>query len=102
MCGILGGWSTFSDMSLACREGLDRIRHRGPDDEGLYMDGGTFLGMRRLSVIDLEGGHQPIFNEDRSVAVVFNGEIYNYKELVTELKARGHRFCTESDTEALV
>jgi asparagine synthase (glutamine-hydrolysing) len=80
----------------------DRIVHRGPDSEGLGLDGGVGLGMRRLSIIDLAGGHQPIFNEDRSLAIVFNGEIYNYRELRGDLEKRGHRFETNSDTEVLV
>jgi len=80
----------------------DQIRHRGPDDEGFYVDRHCALGMRRLSIIDLAGGHQPISNEDGSVWVVFNGEIYNYRELRGDLIARGHRFVTNSDTETLV
>jgi asparagine synthase (glutamine-hydrolysing) len=79
-----------------------QIVHRGPDDFGCYVDGGCALGMRRLSIIDLAGGHQPIANEDGSVQVVFNGEIYNYRELRDVLAARGHRFVTNSDTEVLV
>ena len=76
----------------------ERMVHRGPDAEGLHVDGRVGLGMRRLSVIDLAGGRQPIFNEDRSMAIVFNGEIYNYRELRAELVARGHTFATDSDT----
>jgi len=80
----------------------DLIRHRGPDDEGIYTDGPCGIGMRRLSIIDLNTGHQPISNEDRSIWVVFNGEIYNYQELRQNLIRRGHRFTTNSDTETLV
>lgn len=80
----------------------DEIRHRGPDDEGYHVDGNCALGMRRLSIIDLATGHQPIANEDRSVWVVFNGEIYNYQELRAWLLERGHRLETNSDTEVLV
>ncbi|MGH9668178.1 MAG: asparagine synthase (glutamine-hydrolyzing), partial [Bryobacteraceae bacterium] len=80
----------------------DRIRHRGPDDEGLHVDGGCAIGMRRLSIIDLSTGHQPISNEDGTVWVVFNGEIYNYQRLRQELIAKGHRFATNSDTETLI
>ncbi len=80
----------------------DAIVHRGPDDEGIYVNGGVALGMRRLSIIDVAGGHQPIHNEDRSVWVVFNGEIYNFPQLRTELQARGHEFYTNSDTEVIV
>ena len=80
----------------------DQIRHRGPDDEGFHVDGGCAIGMQRLSIIDLATGHQPISNEDGSVWVVFNGEIYNYPELRAWLEQRGHRFSTHSDTETLV
>lgn len=80
----------------------DEIRHRGPDDEGFHVDGQCAIGMRRLSIIDLAGGHQPISNEDGSVWVVFNGEIYDYQDLRRDLIARGHRFTTNSDTETLV
>jgi asparagine synthase (glutamine-hydrolysing) len=78
------------------------IRHRGPDDEGIHVEAGVGLGMRRLSIIDLSTGHQPIHNEDRTVWVVFNGEIYNYRELRSELEGAGHRFYTSSDTETIV
>jgi asparagine synthase (glutamine-hydrolysing) len=78
------------------------IRHRGPDDEGVLEDGSAAIGMRRLSIIDLSAGHQPMSNEDGSVWVVFNGEIYNYRELREDLVRRGHRFTTHSDTETLV
>jgi len=78
------------------------IVHRGPDDEGVYAEGPVGLGMRRLSIIDLAGGQQPIANEDQTVWVVFNGEIYNYRELRPDLEAKGHRFTTNSDTEVIV
>jgi asparagine synthase (glutamine-hydrolysing) len=78
------------------------IVHRGPDDEGIYAKGPAGLGMRRLSIIDLGGGRQPIHNEDRSVWVVLNGEIYNFPELRRELESHGHRFYTNSDTEVIV
>jgi asparagine synthase (glutamine-hydrolysing) len=78
------------------------IRHRGPDDEGIHVEAGVGLGMRRLSIIDLSTGHQPIHNEDETVWLVFNGEIYNYRELRRELEAAGHRFYTSSDTETIV
>src|SRR5262245_5132115 len=103
MCGICvvvqdDGPADAVTLQAMC----DRIVHRGPDSEGLGLDGGVGLGMRRLSIIDLAGGHQPIFNEDRSLAVVFNGEIYNYRELRHDLEQRGHRLETHSDTEVLV
>jgi asparagine synthase (glutamine-hydrolysing) len=78
------------------------LTHRGPDDEGSYQDGGVALGMRRLSIIDVEGGHQPIHNEDESVWIVFNGEIYNHPDLRHRLEQAGHEFYTKSDTEAVV
>jgi asparagine synthase (glutamine-hydrolysing) len=80
----------------------DRIRHRGPDDEGFHVEDGCAIGMRRLSIIDLSTGHQPMSNEDGTVWVVFNGEIYNYQELRRGLIARGHAFTTNSDTETLI
>ena len=80
----------------------DQIIYRGPDDEGLYVADGAGLGMRRLSIIDLSGGHQPLFNEDRSAWIVFNGEIYNFPELRPELEKRGHRFYTNTDTEVII
>jgi asparagine synthase (glutamine-hydrolysing) len=78
------------------------IIHRGPDDEGIYAQGPVGLGMRRLSIIDLSGGHQPIHNEDKTIWVVYNGEVYNFPELRTELKGRGHQFYTHTDTEVIV
>jgi len=103
MCGIAGYFLREGRAELpVVRAMCDQIRHRGPDDEGFYVDGGCALGMRRLSIIDLSTGHQPIANEDKSVWVVFNGEIYNYQELRQDLMARGHAFSTNSDTETLV
>jgi len=105
MCGIAG----FIDVqrnSDDAEQLIDRmckvIRHRGPDDQGVWVGDGVALGMRRLAIIDLAGGHQPIFNEDQSILVVFNGEIYNYRELQKELVERGHHFRTKSDTETIV
>jgi asparagine synthase (glutamine-hydrolysing) len=103
MCGIAGfalreEFADTSSLRLMC----DQIRHRGPDDAGYYVKGGCALGMRRLSIIDLHTGRQPISNEDGTIWVVFNGEIYNYRELRTLLTSRGHRFRTHSDTEVLV
>src|SRR5437899_1013979 len=105
MCGIAGIIGTdqsyladAADVHRMCQT----IVHRGPDDEGIYVNGQVALGMRRLSIIDLSTGHQPIHNEDRSVWIVFNGEIYNFQELRRELEAAGHRFYTSTDTEAIV
>lgn len=102
MCGILG----YSNLNLSneriLESYLETIAHRGPNDFGYYQAPFGAIGMRRLSIIDVSGGHQPIFNEDRKVSVVFNGEIYNYQELIPPLEARGHVFSTRSDTEVLV
>ena len=105
MCGIAGIF--LADGSrLADRRQLERmvsvLSHRGPDEESLHLRGPIGLGSRRLSVIDLAGGSQPIFSEDRSKAVVFNGEIYDFRELRRELQGRGHHFRTLSDTEVIV
>ncbi len=103
MCGIAGELRFDGNADLArVRAMCDRIIHRGPDDEGFHVDGRAAIGMRRLSIIDLSTGHQPISNEDGSVWVVFNGEIYNYQDLRCDLLKRGHRFTTNSDTETLV
>lgn len=103
MCGIagyvlLGGNAQLDRIRAMC--GV--IRHRGPDDEGFHLDGACALGVRRLSIIDVAGGHQPISNEDGSAWVVLNGEIYNHCELRADLIRRGHRFLTKTDTEVLV
>ncbi len=104
MCGIAGiiGRPGEQVDAAVVHNMCQTIVHRGPDDEGIYAQGRVGLGMRRLSIIDLSGGHQPIHNEDRSVWVVFNGEIYNFPELRSELEARGHHFYTHSDTEVIV
>src|SRR5437762_8924153 len=110
MCGIAGfveSSDVTSPLSLpaahaALHQMCDVIRHRGPDDEGIWVDEGVALGMRRLSIIDLSTGHQPIHNEDRTVWIVFNGEIYNFRDLKRELEGAGHRFYTATDTEAIV
>jgi asparagine synthase (glutamine-hydrolysing) len=78
------------------------VRHRGPDDDGFWFEAGLGLGMRRLSIIDLQGGKQPITNEDGTVVVVFNGEVYNYRTLRAELETTGNRFRSQSDTETIV
>jgi asparagine synthase (glutamine-hydrolysing) len=105
MCGIAGvvSASRESDISEALvRHMCDQIVYRGPDDEGILVQDGAGLGMRRLSIIDLSGGHQPVFNEDRTAWIVYNGEVYNFPELRPELEKRGHRFYTKTDTEVII
>jgi len=105
MCGIAGfaGWPLRAEEAArTVRTMCDAIVHRGPDDSGYFVAPGVALGMRRLSIIDVAGGQQPIGNEDGSIQVVFNGEIYNHHELRRGLVARGHRFRTRSDTETIV
>lgn len=105
MCGICG-IANYSASNPVERERIERmnrtIAHRGPDDDGFYVRGNVGLGHRRLSIIDLAGGKQPIFNEDGSIVIVFNGEIYNFADLTDDLAASGHRFRTRSDTETIV
>ena len=105
MCGI-AGVAGLAGGSHVSHEQLERmcsvIRHRGPDDEGMSISGNVGLAMRRLSIIDVAGSKQPIFNEDRSVRAVFNGEIYNYRDLRKELGSKGHTFRTSGDTETIV
>ena len=103
MCGITGKVSARRRVDPATIEQMcSVIEHRGPDSRGVHVKDGVGLGIQRLRVIDLETGDQPIFNEDGTVAVVLNGEIYNYRELRAELRGRGHRFSTHSDTEVIV
>ena len=110
MCGIAGfvessevRWPFGREHASALvHQMCESIRHRGPDDEGVLVEPGMAFGMRRLSIIDVATGHQPIHNEDRSVSIVFNGEIYNFRELRRHLEARGHRFYTGTDTEVIV
>ena len=105
MCGIAGIIDFKSDKSNdrgLLLKMIDRIRHRGPDATGIYAQGPAGLAHARLSIIDLSGGDQPIHNEDNTVWIVFNGEIFNYPELRADLEARGHRFYTQTDTEMLV
>src|SRR2546423_2343472 len=104
MCGIAGIVTldgASADAGLLARMN-DRIRHRGPDEEGAYLHANVGLAMRRLAIIDLEGGQQPIANEDRTCWIVFNGEIYNYRELKPRLENLGHTFRTDCDTETIV
>src|SRR5215475_1348027 len=102
ICGIVNFNVTEPVHRLLVERMTNAQAHRGPDDSGYFIDGNAGLGHRRLSIIDLSGGKQPIFNEDGSVVVVFNGEIYNYADLTADLLDRGHQFVTRSDTETIV
>lgn len=103
MCGFVGFTNKINDASIVIGKMMDRIRHRGPDSDGKYVDEQVAMGFRRLSIIDLsDKGSQPIFNEDRSIVITFNGEIYNYQDLRAELLEKGHSFYTHTDTEVLV
>ena len=105
MCGLAGIFDSRGEAQIdraVLAAMTDSLIHRGPDDSGYHLAPGLGLGHRRLSIIDLQGGRQPLFNEDRSVVVVYNGEIYNYRELTAELTRRGHVFRTDSDTEVIV
>src|SRR6266478_7495109 len=102
IAGIIGTEQNYLARGVDVHQMCQTIVHRGPDDEGIYARGRAALGMRRLSIIDLSTGHQPVHNEDGSVWVVFNGEIYNFKSLRTSLERQGHRFYTETDTEVIV
>ncbi|HQR35356.1 MAG TPA: asparagine synthetase B, partial [Blastocatellia bacterium] len=105
VCGIAGIYNYKTDQPIndaVLRRMTGTLVHRGPDDEGYFVSGRIGLGHRRLSIVDVAGGHQPIFNEDGSIAIVFNGEIYNYPELRRLVEARGHQLQTCSDTETIV
>lgn len=103
MCGFVGFTNRINDASIVLGKMMDRIKHRGPDSDGKYVDEQIAMGFRRLSIIDLsDQGSQPIFNEDKSLVLTFNGEIYNYKDLREELVASGHKFYTQTDSEVLI
>lgn len=102
MCGITGFVSKCENKEKIIKEMNKRIEHRGPDAEGVYIDEDIALGHRRLAIIDLNTGNQPIYNENKDIVIVFNGEIYNFVELRDELKKKGHKFETSTDTEVLV
>lgn len=102
MCGFVGFVDRSKNKKKTIKDMADKIIHRGPDSDGYYVDEDVALGFRRLSIIDLEGGTQPIYNEDNNRVIVFNGEIYNYKEIKEELLKKGHKFKTESDTEVIL
>lgn len=100
MCGICGYYSDGASPVLI-RKMADRLKSRGPDDEGFHFGVRVCLGVRRLSIIDIKGGHQPFYNEDRSICAIMNGEIYNFQDIKRELEGKGHLFNTHSDTEVL-
>ena len=102
MCGFVGFCDDSKNKKKIIRDMADIIKHRGPDSDGYYVDNNIALGFRRLSIIDLDKGSQPIFNEDKNKVIVFNGEIYNYKEIREELKSKGHKFSTNTDTEVIL
>lgn len=102
MCGFVGFCGDSKNKKKIIRDMADIIKHRGPDSDGYYVDNNIALGFRRLSIIDLDKGSQPIFNEDKDKVIVFNGEIYNYKEIREELKSKGHKFSTNTDTEVIL
>lgn len=102
MCGIAGFMGQVENRAEVIRNMTEVITHRGPDSDGFFTDDNISMGFRRLSIIDLGAGHQPIYNEDKSLVLTFNGEIYNYKDLRKELIAKGHKFYTDTDSEVLV
>lgn len=102
MCGFTGFTNNIQDDGVVLGAMMDRIVHRGPDSAGQYIDSDIALGFRRLSIIDLAEGHQPMFNEDKSLVLTFNGEIYNFKDLRAELLEAGHTFANNSDSEVLL
>ena len=102
MCGFVGFVDKEKNKKKIIKDMADMIKHRGPDSDGYFCDENVALGFRRLSIIDLNNGSQPIYNEDNTKVIVFNGEIYNYEELKTELLKCGHIFKTETDTEVLL
>lgn len=102
MCGIAGFMGQVGNRADVIRNMTEVITHRGPDSDGFFTDDNISMGFRRLSIIDLGAGHQPIYNEDKSLVLTFNGEIYNYKDLRKELIAKGHKFYTDTDSEVLV
>ena len=104
MCGIVGfiDKNNKKDKEKILKKMTSKIIHRGPNSEGIYADKEVGLGFRRLSIIDLEGGSQPIYNEEKDKVIIFNGEIYNFQELRKDLKKKGHIFTTKADTEVIL
>ena len=104
MCGLVGFIDNRSkaEKKKIIKSMSDKIIHRGPDGEGFFVDNSIAMGFRRLSIIDLEGGNQPLYSEDENLVINFNGEVYNYKELREDLIEKGHIFKTEADTEVVL
>ena len=102
MCGICGYTGDTGCDGEQIKKMTEQMAHRGPDSSGYFEEPGIHMGFRRLAIIDLEAGEQPIYNEDKTLVLTFNGEIYNYRELREKLLARGHFFYTKSDSEVLV
>ena len=102
MCGLCGFTGEIIDRDAVLENMTEVITHRGPDSKGFYTDEDISMGFRRLSIIDLDHGSQPIYNEDKTLVLMFNGEIYNYQQLRRELVEKGHRFATDTDSEVLV
>src|SRR5690606_790893 len=102
MCGIAGIVEKSNNSQDIMAKMLRVMQHRGPDNQAIYQHNNVTLGHLRLSIIDLDTGDQPLFNEDRSLCIIYNGELYNYKILQKELEAKGHRFTTKSDTEVIL
>ena len=104
MCGIVGfiDKNNVREKNKILKDMAAKIYHRGPNSSGFYSDKEVGLGFRRLSIIDLEGGTQPIFNENKDKVIIFNGEIYNFQELRKDLEKKGHKFTTKSDTETII
>ncbi|MDE5630271.1 MAG: asparagine synthase (glutamine-hydrolyzing), partial [Bacilli bacterium] len=102
MCGIVGFVSQEKNKINILKSMMDTIKHRGPDGNGVFTDNNIALGHNRLAIIDINDGIQPQYNEDKSLVIIFNGEIYNYRELMKELKNKGHKFSTKSDTEVII
>ncbi|MEG0451038.1 MAG: asparagine synthetase B, partial [Lysinibacillus sp.] len=98
MCGFTGFVGEVSNPDVVLENMMNQIIHRGPDSAGAYTDGEAALGFRRLSIIDVEHGSQPLYNEDRSLVLIFNGEIYNFEEIREDLVAKGHTFTTQTDS----
>lgn len=102
MCGIVGFVDSSKNKEKTIKSMMEKIKHRGPDENGFYIDNETALGHVRLSIIDLSTGSQPMLSSDKNYSIIFNGEIYNYQNLKKDLIKKGHKFNTNSDTEVLL